>query len=493
MPIAYLKSAANDALDPAWCLRPWLSTTAMQAAVSARHFPTIFQGGGWTATTRRAYDKMLTAQRRSGGSSSRAEDPLDPGFVHRLSLAYTSDTRLSTDGRVLAALLGCERLSDYAGQSAVALGGTSARAEFRAVYKETEEAWSLCSSGIRAGQTLSSVAAGAFAAQINLLMERRYDRLVRLLSAGPPRDEILANTHSQISEIADYIRDFDTDLMRRASKISYAEQPRFVGERFLTAYTACMTSFLDSATGPVPGGVSLPDLLAYGSGGANGPLAARTPAPTAVKHLPPPASPQPAPALALQHTPMGPQQPPPPYVSWPPFAPPPPFSFGAPPASGGFGGGGHGTPFSPPSQSSSASSTPAPQPKAKPEPLTGKAAARRAAGHPFCAQPHHAWTAGSDLANQPLIGGPRAPECKCGLRGIPGYVPGQHATWDCPLRFVKVFGFCPGFLPSGHRDLAQWQGDCLNRAGRDAWAALIESEEIPLPAGDFARAPNFRA
>jgi hypothetical protein len=78
------------------------------------------------------------------------------------------------------------------------------------------------------------------------------------------------------------------------------------------------------------------------------------------------------------------------------------------------------------------------------------------------------------------------PECKCGLRGVPRYVPGQHATWDCPLRFIKVFGFCPGFLPSGHRDLAQWQGDCLNRAGKDAWVALIESEEIPLPSGDWA-------
>ncbi len=85
------------------------------------------------------------------------------------------------------------------------------------------------------------------------------------------------------------------------------------------------------------------------------------------------------------------------------------------------------------------------------------------------------------------------PECKCGSRGVPGYAPGQHATWGCPLRFIKVFGFCPGFLPSGHRDLAQWQGDCLNRAGKDAWAALIESEEIQLPSGDWARAPNFRA
>jgi hypothetical protein len=321
-------------------------------------------------------------------------------------------------------------------------------------------------------------------------MERRYDRFVRILPAGPPRDEILANTYRQIGEVADYIRDFDTDLMRRASKLPYAEQPRFVGERFLSAYTACMAVFLDTATGPVPGGIVLSDLPAYGSGA---PAPVRPSAPKSSKPPPTPASPQPAPAPPPQYLPPSSHPPLPPFLSWPAFAPPPGFSPTPTAGGGGHGGGGAGGLPGPFASPHSAPPTPAAKGKVKGEPLSGKAAARKAAGLPFCAQPHHAWTAGADLANQPAGGGSRLPGCHCGNQGIASYSPGPHATWDCPLRYVKVFGFCPGFLPSGLRDLSQWQGDTLTRAAKDAWAAFIDFEEIPLPTGDWARAPNFRA
>jgi hypothetical protein len=490
MPDVYLKSPGNDALAAAWCFRPWLPTLSLESAVPARHYACVFKGSGWTPAVRRAYDKMLKEQRRAGRSSSRAEDPLDPGFVHRLKLAYRDDDRLAADSRVLAALLGCERLSDYAGPSAASLGGNGARAEFRSVYSETDDAWQLCARGIRDGQTLSSIASGAFAAQVNLLMERRYDRFVRILPAGPPRDEILANTYRQIGEVADYIRDFDTDLMRRASKLPYAEQPRFVGERFLSAYTACMAVFLDTATGPVPGGIVLSDLPAYGSGA---PAPVRPSAPKSSKPPPTPASPQPAPAPPPQYLPPSSHPPLPPFLSWPAFAPPPGFSPTPTAGGGGHGGGGAGGLPGPFASPHSAPPTPAAKGKVKGEPLSGKAAARKAAGLPFCAQPHHAWTAGADLANQPAGGGSRLPGCHCGNQGIASYSPGPHATWDCPLRYVKIFGFCPGFLPSGLRDLSQWQGDTLTRAAKDAWAAFIDFEELPLPTGDWARAPNFRA
>jgi hypothetical protein len=104
-----------------------------------------------------------------------------------------------------------------------------------------------------------------------------------------------------------------------------------------------------------------------------------------------------------------------------------------------------------------------------------KAKERTKQGLPFCAQPIHGAVSGADCAVLPL--GERDVEitqCKCSLGTI-------HAIWGCPIRFIKVFGICPGFLPDGRRASAQWRGDSLTRAAKDAWVTLIEDEQIPMP------------
>jgi len=52
-------------------------------------------------------------------------------------------------------------------------------------------------------------------------------------------------------------------------------------------------------------------------------------------------------------------------------------------------------------------------------------------------------------------------------------------------------GSCPGFLPSGQKDPAQWNGDRLTARARQAWAKLIKDFDLALPNGPGAKAPNF--
>jgi hypothetical protein len=73
------------------------------------------------------------------------------------------------------------------------------------------------------------------------------------------------------------------------------------------------------------------------------------------------------------------------------------------------------------------------------------------------------------------------------------YNPGPHATWDCPFSFIARYGSCPGFLPNGLRDPAQWNGDSLNAWAKQAWVKLIKELDLPLPSWVGAKAPNFAA
>ena len=66
-----------------------------------------------------------------------------------------------------------------------------------------------------------------------------------------------------------------------------------------------------------------------------------------------------------------------------------------------------------------------------------------------------------------------------------------HSSWDCPQRFWDVYNEFPGFYRDGSRDLAQWQGENLTRAAKDAWVRLIRSADLMVPNGEGARAPPF--
>jgi hypothetical protein len=109
----------------------------------------------------------------------------------------------------------------------------------------------------------------------------------------------------------------------------------------------------------------------------------------------------------------------------------------------------------------------------------------------FLSQPMHPYVSGKDVASA-AEGETFTPPCGCGSWGTPGYNPGPHATWDCPLRYIQRYGYCPGFLINGFRDPSQWLPDnTLTRAAKDEWVKLIRQHRLPLPREAAARAPQF--
>jgi hypothetical protein len=110
----------------------------------------------------------------------------------------------------------------------------------------------------------------------------------------------------------------------------------------------------------------------------------------------------------------------------------------------------------------------------------------------FLSQPQHVYVTGTGYNAVPA-GDQRAPPCGCGSKHGPDYNPGPHATWHCPFRFMASYGSCPGFLPNGRRDPAQWIGDSLTARAKQAWTKLIKDLDLPLPSWPGSKAPNFSA
>ncbi len=110
----------------------------------------------------------------------------------------------------------------------------------------------------------------------------------------------------------------------------------------------------------------------------------------------------------------------------------------------------------------------------------------------FLSQPQHVYITGTGYNAVPA-GEQRIPACGCGAKHGADYRPGPHATWDCPFRYIARYGSCPGFLPSGRRDPAQWNGDSLTALAKQAWVKLIKDLDLPLPNAAGSSAPNFAA
>ncbi len=151
--------------------------------------------------------------------------------------------------------------------------------------------------------------------------------------------------------------------------------------------------------------------------------------------------------------------------------------FLSPPAGAGWSG------YSGPVPSSSPA-PPAPPARVaiKPEPLPAR--------EPFLGQPQHVYVTGEGYNAVPPRE-QRTPPCCCGSKHGSSYLPGLHSTWDCPFRYMARCGSCPGFLPSGQRDPAQWQGEHLSARAKLAWVKLIKDFDLPLPNCIGAKAPNF--
>jgi hypothetical protein len=164
-----------------------------------------------------------------------------------------------------------------------------------------------------------------------------------------------------------------------------------------------------------------------------------------------------------------------------PFLPPAPGA-----AWGGYAGPVAALAAPPPSVPPAAAAAALPPPAAAAGP--GPAGNGRPEG--FLSQPQHVYVTGADCGVVPA-GQTRRPPCGCKNSHGPNYRPGPHATWDCPHRFIKRFGSCPGFLANGFRDPAMWHGDNLVKAGKQAWVDFIQLHDLPIPHGPDSAAPPF--
>jgi hypothetical protein len=508
MPDTYCESAETCALADALCLQPWIQSTLLSILLPLRFRRVLYLESNLTATARRDYDKMINEQRDEKNRMSRSESVTAPLFPHRISLAFGYEEGLAADGRALALIAKCERLSDFSVLTASA-ADMAQHQEYTSTTRDLRTSWDLCTNAIRQGHLLPGVSSDILIARLQLMLSRRYRCLAKEMLHGPARQEVLANTHRQLREINTYIRSFKEDLATRATALPYAEQSAFVGNRFLTLFSPSVDALLGNNTGPVPGGVTIADLPCPGGFGA--PALAAPVAPAARRSLL-----KPAPAASFGSTPpthldgSPPPLPVPPqahasqYSPWPAY---PSFGYGVPPAPGPYGGypplpPSAGPPYQPPAQSfasppSSAAPAARTEPRVKAEPggdgsgprPNAKPAARKDHNHPTTLQPQHAWITGLDCATC-APGAFMHPRChRCPK--LPFHTE-PHASWDCPLRFWDVYDECPGFNRDGSRDSAQWQGENLTRAAKDAWVRLIRSADLMVPAGDGgARAPPF--
>jgi hypothetical protein len=99
-------------------------------------------------------------------------------------------------------------------------------------------------------------------------------------------------------------------------------------------------------------------------------------------------------------------------------------------------------------------------------------------------QPSHRWILGKYAAYQGT--GCLRPECTCynnfdvAHRGAIG----QHARWDCPLRFIAQCGRCPGFTANGLRLRSAWiDDDTMTHDTVLEWKRLIEERGLQVARG----------
>jgi hypothetical protein len=358
------------------------------------------------------------------------------------------------------------------------------------LVNELRDAWSNLAGAVERNENVGAPTVTAIFDLVTIFLERRYERCSLTLSPGRLREEVLANVARQLAELRQYFTDFQRVLSDRCSRKLYAELAQYTGSRYLALLGPTVLYLLDAdggsgvgaATTPAPSAAPAPPLarrkltVPSADGGPGEPPAQAAPAPFS----PPfanigsggwPGVPHYATFPASYYPPQGVPHTPPPGFN--PFNP----AGLSPPAPAGWSG------YSGPVPSSSPA-PPAPPARVavKPEPLPGR--------EPFLGQPQHIYLTGEGYNAVPP-GEQRSPPCGCAAKHGPAYLPGPHATWDCPFRYMTRCGSCPGFLPSGQKDPAQWNGDRLTARARQAWVKLIKDFDLALPNGPGAKAPNF--
>jgi hypothetical protein len=391
----------------------------------------------------------------------------------------------------------CESLSDWAGASGRTLGGSIGRSAYQHVQSELHEAWTGLTAQVARNEHVGAVSIRAVFDLVEVFLERRYKRYATVLPPGRLREEVLANVARQTEELRVYFAAFNDSLTDRCRRVVYSDQAQFAGERYLALLGPAVAALIYGDDGQ-----SSSSSRAAPGGGA----AAVTPSPArrsimkSVAFDPTPQSTHPAPPAqpaAASPAPATPQA-----AGWPPFPAGSPPYF---PGGGLFAFGGPGGPFASPPHGSAAwggyaGSPPGPAYSAgppaygpPPRALAPAVKAEPGAGGEgekgYLGQPQHVYVAGTDCASVPAHE-VRRPACGCLNHKLP-YVPGLHASWDCPLRYIDQCGRCPGFNLDGSRDPSQWMNGNLTRAAKAAWLALIAEYKLTVPKSKGARPPPF--
>jgi hypothetical protein len=481
------------------CARRWVPPGAFETTLSAAQSRTLWRARLWSAKDRTAYEKMITKQASRKSRSSRREDPNLVACPHRLTFAWSGDDCVGLEAQHLAMVCSCENLSDWAGPAGRLLGGAIGRSAYQHVQSELHEAWSSLTAQVARSEHVGALCIKAVFDLLEVFLERRYKRYATVLPPGRLREEVLANVARQHDELHVYFESFNDSLSDRCRRQDYDDRARYAGERYLALLAPAVAALLNGDDGP---GFAGPRSSSAGGATAVTPSPARrsilkSVAFEAVLPATPPAAP--ARPVADSPTPA-----PSPGAGWPTYAAgPPPYYY---PGGGPLAYGGPGGPFQSPSQGAAAwsgyaGSPPGPAPPAagpgqghpsrapapamKADPGAGAAAEKQ-----YLSQPLHAYVSGVDCASVP-VGQVRRPACGCLNNAKLSFVPGPHASWDCPLRYIDQCGYCPGFNLDGSRDPAQWQGANLTRAAKGAWLALIAEHKLTVAKCKDARPPPF--
>jgi hypothetical protein len=521
MPDELGSGPAFDALVAAVCARRWWSTNTMENAIPPTYLSRLFRGKTWNEKLRTTYNKMVKKQPESKPSSTRREDPTNVAFPHRLKFAFSPDDGVELDADLLRLACAGERLSDWSGADGRILGGHTARSVYQQLLTELADIWGKVSGAIQRGEHIGAPSSRHLTDVVLNLFERRYTRFAKVLPAGRVREEILANVARQLGELRVYFASFDTFLADSTTRMDYLKSARWFGSRVHVLFAPTVALFLaaDGDTGDT--GPAAPAGGAGGAGGYPGPPA--TPSPAGKPSKGALKGPAPSASFADGSPTPAPYAPPPVYFSppaaapvavapsWPPFHPQallfadsgglprPVQQFHVPSLSSPAYGGAHGAypgAFAAPPAQPYHPAAGYPAVPVKPEPGSAPSRDKTAKdGTPrFLSQPIHVYVAGTDAGTVPP-GTCLRPSCGCAVRlRALGIHPGLHATWDCPLRYIERWGFCPGFNKDGSKDSTQWLpgGEVLTRAAKDKWVELICKYDLPLPNEPGVRAPDFQ-
>ena len=114
----------------------------------------------------------------------RTESIDKPLFQHRVSLAFGYADGLAADGRALATIIKCERMSDVDVVSASS-EVMAQRSEFIQTIADLRSCWEECCNAIRSDALIPAISSDVVVSRIHLMLARRYRCLAKDIAPAP--------------------------------------------------------------------------------------------------------------------------------------------------------------------------------------------------------------------------------------------------------------------------------------------------------------------